>query len=79
MPRAARYAPGGLVYQVLNRGVGRQRLFEKPADYAAFQRVLGETLNRFPMRILRNELRTQPAASPFHISNSESTRFRPIE
>jgi putative transposase len=52
MPRTARQAPGGLVYHVLNRAVARLPLFEKPADYIAFQRVLGETLDRFPMRIL---------------------------
>jgi putative transposase len=52
MPRSARSAPGGLVYHVLNRGVARAALFEKPADYAAFLRVLAETLDRHPMRIL---------------------------
>ena len=52
MPRQARHAPGGLIYHVLNRAVARLPLFEKPADYAAFERVLCETLERFPMRIL---------------------------
>jgi putative transposase len=52
MPRSARHAPGGLVYHALNRGVARLPLFEKPADYAAFQRVLAETLDQFPMRVL---------------------------
>jgi putative transposase len=42
----------GLLYHVLNRGVARLPLFEKPADYAAFQRVLAETLDQFPMRLL---------------------------
>jgi len=27
MPRTARVGPGGLVYHVINRGVGRQQLF----------------------------------------------------
>jgi putative transposase len=35
-----------------NRAVARLRLFEKPADYAAFQRVLAEALDLHPMRIL---------------------------
>ena len=47
-----RQAPGGLVYHLLNRAVARLPLFEKPADYAAFHRVLGETLDHFPMRVL---------------------------
>ena len=51
MPRAARQAPGGMVFHVLNRGVGRMRLFEKDADYAAFERILAETLEVRPMRI----------------------------
>ena len=51
MPRAARTFPGSYVYHVLNRAVARLPLFEKPADYAAFQRVLAEALDQFPMRI----------------------------
>lgn len=52
MPRTARVAPGGLVYHVLNRSVARLPLFRKPADYDAFERVVCETNQRFPMRIL---------------------------
>ena len=44
MPRAARQTPGGYVYHVLNRGVGRRTLFEKNGDYEAFERVLAKTL-----------------------------------
>ena len=40
MPRRPREAMGGLVYHVLNRAVGRATLFEKDADYAAFEQVL---------------------------------------
>ena len=29
MPRTARITPGGMVFHVLNRGVGRMRLFNK--------------------------------------------------
>jgi hypothetical protein len=42
MPRRLRQATGGLAYHVLNRAVGRARLFHKEADYAAFARVLEE-------------------------------------
>ena len=52
MPRRPRIAPGGLVYHVLNRGVARLPLFEKPADYDAFLRVVAAALDRCPMRIL---------------------------
>ena len=52
MPRHARVAPGGLIYHVLNRGVGRQDLFDGPGDYAAFVRVLAEVLEREPIRVL---------------------------
>ena len=51
MPRTKRCTPGGLVYHVLNRGVGRMTLFEEDADYRAFLRVVGETLRLAPMRI----------------------------
>jgi putative transposase len=39
------------VYHVLNRGVGRNRLFWKDADYAAFEQIMEETLATRPMRI----------------------------
>jgi hypothetical protein len=32
MSRTARVAPGGLVYHVLNRSVGRMHMFRKEAD-----------------------------------------------
>ena len=51
MPRAARIAPGGLVYHVLNRGVGRMRLFSKEKNFAAFEDLLEETLESWPMRV----------------------------
>jgi hypothetical protein len=38
-----------MVFHVLNRGVARMQLFEKPADYQAFERVLQETLDERPM------------------------------
>ena len=39
------------MYHVLNRGVGRRTLFDKDADYLAFERVIDETLRTRPMRI----------------------------
>ena len=52
MPRQARHAPGGVIYHVLNRAAGRNTLFEDDADYAAFIRVLSQTLETTPMRVL---------------------------
>src|SRR5215208_6174191 len=52
MPRSPRSAPGGLVYHVLNRTVGKMTMFRKPADYDAFLRVLLLAHQRHPIRIL---------------------------
>jgi hypothetical protein len=41
----------GLVYHVLNRGVGRRTLFEKDGDFLAFEKVVAETLRTCRMRI----------------------------
>ena len=51
MPRTRRAAPGGYVYHVLNRGVGRMRLFTGARDYEAFLEILGETWAKMPLRI----------------------------
>ena len=40
------------MYHVLNRGNGRMRLFHKDADFAAFERVLVEGLQRYPVDLL---------------------------
>jgi putative transposase len=52
MPRTARHAPGGMIVHVLNRGNARDLIFEKEADYVAFESVLHETQEEVPMRIL---------------------------
>lgn len=46
MGRAPRITEPGVAYHLLNRRVMRLALFEKQADYAAFERVLAESLNR---------------------------------
>jgi putative transposase len=51
MPRTARIAPAGMVFHVLNRGVGKMRLFLKDADFEAFERMIERTLETRPMRI----------------------------
>ena len=52
MPRAARIAPGGMVFHVLNRGNDRRTIFEDSGDYEAFLRLLGQTQEVVPMRVL---------------------------
>ena len=41
-----------MVYHVINRGVGKQQLFFRDEDYLAFDRVIVETLEKRPMRLL---------------------------
>ena len=41
-----------MVYHVINRGVGKQQLFFGDEDYRAFHRVIVETLEKRPMRLL---------------------------
>ena len=40
-----------MVFHVLNRGVGRMRLFTKDGDFEAFERMIEKTLESRPMRI----------------------------
>ena len=51
MGRPKRVTVGGLAYHVLNRGNGRMTLFEDADDYAAFERVLAEAVQRTGMRL----------------------------
>jgi putative transposase len=51
MPRALRKCPGGYVYHVLNRSNGRLRIFKKPEDFAAFEWILAEGIERFSIRL----------------------------
>ena len=41
-----------MVFHVINRANARARIFGNDGDYAAFERVMWETLARQPMRIL---------------------------
>lgn len=47
-----RVAAAGVVFHVLNRGVRRLRLFDRPGDYRAFLRVFREAQERIPLRCL---------------------------
>ena len=52
MGRPLRAAEPGFVYHALNRANGRLRLFHKPGDYEAFERVLTAAQQRFSSRLL---------------------------
>ena len=52
MPRQARAARGGYVYHVMNRGHAGLTLFDAPADYEMFVRLLATTQAVAPMRLL---------------------------
>ena len=52
MPRGKRVFPGGTVFHILNRGNGRQTLFQTPNDYEAFIRVVQESLLIVSLRVL---------------------------
>ncbi len=51
MPRAKRKCIGGVVYHVLNRSNGRLRFFRSEEDFAAFERILAEGIERFSIRL----------------------------
>ncbi|MHC4237248.1 MAG: transposase [Planctomycetota bacterium] len=51
MPRPQRITKGNIVYHALNRANGRLRIFKKAGDFAAFEAILGEGLDRFDMRL----------------------------
>ena len=40
-----------MLFHVLNRGVGRMQVFDRDQDYAAFERVIHQTLRVAPIRI----------------------------
>jgi putative transposase len=51
MGRPKRITLGGYFYHVLNRANGRLRIFKKDSDFAAFEQILCEGVERFAMRI----------------------------
>ena len=52
MPRHARASQGGFCYHVLNRGNGRQTVFRKDGDFAAFVKLLRQAGEQTDMRLL---------------------------
>ncbi len=52
MPRTPRADEAGAIYHVLNRGNARRTIFHGDADYAAFERVVNQGLDRFPIDLI---------------------------
>ncbi len=52
MSKAKRIDVGGMPYHVLNRANGRKRIFRADGDYRAFENVLIQASQKYPMRIL---------------------------
>src|SRR5438093_92832 len=52
MARQPRVTPGGFVYHVLNRSAGRFKMFRSQKDFDAFHRIILETHELHPLRIL---------------------------
>jgi REP-associated tyrosine transposase len=52
MPRRPRVNTGGFAYHVINRAVARDRIFQKDADYAAFEKILAQVYEKMPTRLL---------------------------
>lgn len=52
VPHRLRVGTAGIVFHVLNRGVRKLRLFDRPGDYRAFLKVFCEAQERIPMRCL---------------------------
>ncbi len=52
MPRPLRADEAGAIYHTLNRGNGRHTIFHKTNDYEAFEKVIAEGLEKYPVDLL---------------------------
>jgi putative transposase len=56
MPRPPRADEAGAIYHALNRGNARHDIFFKDVDYQAFERLIAEGLERFPVDLFAYQL-----------------------
>lgn len=56
MPRPKRADEANGIYHALNRGNAKAVIFNKPADFDAFEQILAQGLERYPCRILCYQL-----------------------
>lgn len=52
MPRVARGLADGLIYHIINRGNGRQQVFNTEGDYRCFVDLMAEGRERYPVKLL---------------------------
>ena len=52
MPRALRSDFAGEIYHALNRGNARNKIFFKEGDFEAFERVIQQGLERYPIDLI---------------------------
>lgn len=52
MPRTLRIIESDRIYHVLNRSNAKNKIFETPNDYLAFEKVLLEAKEKYPVKIL---------------------------
>ncbi len=52
MPRPPRADEAGAIYHALNRGNARRPIFSKDADYEAFEQLIAEGLEKFPVDLI---------------------------
>ena len=52
MPRQPRADEAGKIYHALNRGNARNPIFFKDADYEAFERIIADGLEKFPVDLI---------------------------
>ena len=51
MARTPRLAVGGVVYHILNRANSREAIFRKEKDYEAFEKILFQGKEKYPIQI----------------------------
>ena len=56
MPRPPRSDQAGGLYHALNRGNARNEIFHKDEDYLAFERIVGEGLQRYEIELFAYQL-----------------------
>ena len=52
MPRPLRADFAGHIYDALNRGNARNKIFFKDGDFEAFERVIWEGLEKYPVDLI---------------------------
>ena len=52
MPRALRSDFAGEIYHALNRGNARNNIFFKDGDFEAFERIVNEGLEKYPVDLI---------------------------